>query len=260
MNVFNEEAFLHHLKSTCVLLSAVCWSLWGLDGHWDDDESVSGGEEDDEDEDESLCEFVFSFSLLFERPDSDRSNGASSSSTLRFCPKILFGCVAETFHWGGAVTASVTLFSLLSACSDRFLRDKGRRPLGVGPCVRDWWPLLGGTNLGKRSMFELGIGVWLGWTAIPLPTPEPPAATVTQSVDSESGHGIDRRPVLIGSGRKGTGAWICCRLLRSSEATEEKIGLFFSRLRGDGREGDKGECLCSTESTLEDLWMHKEKN
>lgn len=105
---------------------------------------------------------MFSFSLLFERPDSDRSNGASSSSSLSFSPKILSGGVAEAFHWGGAVTASVTLFSLLSAWSDRFLRDQDRRPLGVEQCVRDWRPLLDGISFGNRKMFELGIGVWLG--------------------------------------------------------------------------------------------------
>lgn len=107
-------------------------------------------------------------------------------------------------------------------------------------------------------MFELENGLWLGLTAILLLTPE--LAAATQSEDSESDHGIGRRLVLIGSGRKGTGAWICCRLLRSSEAVEEKIGLFFSRLRGDGIRGDKGECLCSTESTLAALWTHEEKD
>lgn len=199
-NGFTGEVFMHHLKSTCVLLSAVCWSLWGLDGHWDDDESVAGGEED-RDEDASLCECVFSFSWLFERPDSDRSSGASSSSTLKFSPKILSDCAAKALHWDGATTTSVSFFSLLSTFSERFLRDQGRGPPGVEPRVRDWRALLGGTSLGKRSRLELKNGLWLELTAIPLLTPEPAASTVTQSVDSDSGHGIDRPPVLIGSGR-----------------------------------------------------------
>lgn len=134
-NGFIEEVFMYHLKSTCVLISDVCRSLWGLDGHWDDDESVAGGEKD-RDEDASLCECVFSFSWLFDRPDSDRSSGASSSSSLKFSPKILSDCAAEALHWGGAILlslsgTSVTFFSLLSTCSGRFLRDQGRGPPGV---------------------------------------------------------------------------------------------------------------------------------